>query len=379
MHNAIRKIALLVFLFCACAQFSFAQDYTQYHLSINHTEEEIFVKGHVHQGLQGYVDVFKKYDFVFMGDCITAMQLALYDNNEQVFLIVVTKAFQNGLMPRHFELHAMRYVRNHPLYIKNVDKIQKLYEGNRAHYLKRIDTVTLKKMICLYAYDQLSKNPHPGESTPEYTLRYKPLITHTLSEVKKIIYQKGFPSDKMIGLDQDDIMRELHVDSFDAIDYYYRNKDDIRFYAAPTQFKFDEYCFSSGLYFPIIIHYISCLDDDGEHRYSRYDKRRYLIYSDEFFMQQIKAGNVHPKDVAFLYDQGFIGYPPKPGIHGEKFFNVGTNVEYMINQPGSISREELNKVRAEFFIAPIETDIAKYHFLKEHGMLAGSGYSGCRS
>jgi hypothetical protein len=96
-------------------------------------------------------------------------------------------------------------------------------------------------------------------------------------------------------------------------------------------------------------------------------------------MQQIKAGNIHPKDVAFLYDQGFTGYPQKPALHGDKFFNVGTNVEYMINQPGSISREELNKTRAMFFIAPIEIQIAKYNFLKEHCMLPGSGYSGCRS
>lgn len=81
----------------------YAKDYSDYHRAINKAEEHIFIHSKIDSGINLYSKIFKEFDFVYAGDCLIAIQIALYANNEKAFLNFTEKAFQNGLMLRNFK------------------------------------------------------------------------------------------------------------------------------------------------------------------------------------------------------------------------------------------------------------------------------------
>ena len=88
-----------------------AKDYSNYHRAINKAEEYIFVHNKIDSGISLYNKIFKEFDFVYAGDCLIAIQIALYANNEKAFLNFTEKAFQNGLMLRNFK--KVYYINHH--------------------------------------------------------------------------------------------------------------------------------------------------------------------------------------------------------------------------------------------------------------------------
>ena len=133
---------LFMMLLGFSAHSSSAQNYFEYHTNIIKAEQQIFVEEHFNEGLETYLNTFNRYDFVFLNDCMTALQIALHAEDENAFLKIANKATQNGLMPRH--LLKMAYINKHPIYQKYKDSIISMYKINRTHYLTRIDTAVLK-------------------------------------------------------------------------------------------------------------------------------------------------------------------------------------------------------------------------------------------
>ncbi len=133
-----------------------SKNYVDYHKGINHAEQLIFVHHKIQDGLKVYDTIFNEYDFVYVGDCINALQMALYQNDEISFLNFTQKAFQNGLHLRN--LKNIKYVKNHAIYLKDTSVIQHSFNRNRSHYVNRIDTSLLKEIVQLFTRDQLNKN-----------------------------------------------------------------------------------------------------------------------------------------------------------------------------------------------------------------------------
>lgn len=367
----MRLLFVLLILFCNTNLQ--AQDYFKYHEGIIKAEEQIFVKQQYDDGLKTYADIFKKYDFVFAHDCVMAMQIALFRNNEKLFLQFTAKAMQNGLIIKHFDSRMMSYFQKHPIYNQYKDSIASIYRLNRPHYLKRIDTVALAKITQLYSNDQLEKNPLKSESWNNHK-RYKPQITETMNQLRKLVAERGYPSDRLIGIDCQNLLRELGTTRMTPLDYYKKYVGDPCCNIGQGQFEFDEYTVSSGMIMPVIIHY--------GHLTKGEDRLRCVIYPDSFYLRQIKNGYIHPKDVAFLYDWGMNNGGSSTGTpnleKGEKFFEIGIpplDAQRQVN----ISNETINKLRKAFYIAPIENDRAKLDFIRKNGMFLGFGWWGCRS
>lgn len=366
------RLLLSVILLCN-GLWLHAQDYFKYHEGIIKAEEQIFVKQQYDEGLKTYADVFKKYDFVFAHDCVMAMQIALFRNNEKLFLQFTTKAMQNGLTTKHLDSRVMTYFQTHPIYNKYKDSIVSIYKRNRPHYLKRIDTVALGKMTQLYCNDQLEKNPLKSESWNNHK-RYKPQITETMNQLRKLIDERGYPSDRLIGIDDQSLLRELGTTRMTPLDYYKKYVGDPCCNISQSQFEQDENTLSSSMIFPVIMHY--------GHVVGGQDRLRCVMYNDSFYLRQIKQGCIHPKDVAFLYDWGMNNGGSTAGTpnleKGEKFFEIG------IRPPGTkrqvnITDENINNLRKAFHIAPIEHDRIKLEFVRKNGMYIGFGWWTCRS
>lgn len=356
-------LLLLVFLSTQSLQ---AKDYSDYHRAINKAEEYIFVHNKIDSGLNLYSKIFKEFDFVYAGDCLIAMQMALYAQNEKAFLNFTEKAFQNGLMLRNFK--KVYYIKRHAFYLKDTAKFIALYKSNRPHYLARIDTAALKTIHALKAEDQLVKNsikwPNGQfESNKERNKRYLPLIDKTIETLKKIAFEKGFPSDKIVGIDQADIMQELKLNAPDMMEYWWRNKNRTDIFISKGQFFSDEEYLYSYDNIPPIIHHPKVYD----------------IFTEQFYIQQIKLGNIHPKDVAVFHDNTYTNGMHTPDVPaGRCFFGCGVRAE---NKPNDrkVKDSMINECRAKWFIAPIENDRAKWKFMQEQKMNYGWGWVGKRS
>lgn len=336
-----------------------AADYTLYHKAINKAERQIFVSNQIDSGIQTYLATFKAYDFVYLQDCITAIQIALHAKNEVGFKAFVDKATQNGLMPRH--LATFRYIAKHPYYAKHKSWIDSVYNINRPRYLKRIDTALLKQVTYLYANDQMQKNQRKDGSETIFTnnRRYKLHINQIIGELKELTYAKGFPSDKLIGIYQKDIMKELGLKSPDLIDYYKNNKLGNPYKINQSQFDLEEWMFASS-YLPVMMHH--------------YDNA-FLLFDTSYYKQQIALGNIHPKDVAAIHDFEFDtgSKPPIPaqdamyfGLHDRL---IGTGERIPLKVPDS----QVNYWRAKYSIAPVEQDRAKWDFMRQHKMFFAFG------
>ncbi|OSZ82054.1 hypothetical protein CAP35_01935 [Chitinophagaceae bacterium IBVUCB1] len=360
-----RSAIILIFVFMLGVTFkSKCQDYIKYHQSIANAERKIFVENKIVDGLALYVKTFENYDFIFLQDCVTAMQIALMLNDENKFIVLITKGAKNGLLLRH--LTAIRYINTHPIFTKQKITVIEIIKQNRQFYLRRLDTAIVKEVYSLYAWDQLEKNALLHETVPQYNLRYKNAINTTFKKFKEVIDRKGFPADKLIGIDQNDIQYELKTGRQDLKVYYYKYKKEYR--VKQEQFELEEEFLASTLYFPILLHY--------EHQFSNYK-----LFNDSFFVSQIAKGNMHPKDVASIYDMEYIVYPAKiPDISkGQCFFGVGLLDTFFESHPLPTSDMIINNCRSKFFIPPIENDRLKYRFLKQHGMHAAWGWDGMRS
>lgn len=358
----MRVILLTLLTLCLYRSSLNAQDYIQYHKAINKAEEQIFVQKKIPDGLKTYSQVFDQYDFVFLHDCMNAMQIALYANDEKSFLKFTDKATKNGL--KMANLAKFYYITKHPYYAKHKDSIASRYPANRQHYLRRLDTATLIKLYDLFATDQTQKNSLKGEKDHAFRSRYRAQIAETMKSLKKLAVERGFPSDKIIGIAQNNIMAELKTGTPDLMRYYDMFKDYSNIHK--STFEVYEYESAANLIFPIMVHY------GGYHNYTFFD--------DSFYMEQIKKGDLHPKDLAGLNDDWYIRVGnPKPGINkGDKYYGVwewsmGPEMKTTIPDP------TINKLRAKYFIAPIENDRAKQRFMTEQKMYNGWGWRGNRS
>lgn len=201
------------------------------------------------------------------------------------------------------------------------------------------------------------------ESSKVRSKRYLPLIEKTIETLKKIAFEKGFPSDRIVGLDQADIMRELKLNAPDMIEYWWRNKNKSEHNIIIEQFGSDELLLFSDYFIPPMLHHPKVYD----------------IFTEEFYRQQLKLGNIHPKEVAFLHDFKYVNGKHTPELpRGRCFFGVGIKG---VNAPNDrkLNDSAINECRAKWFIAPIENDRAKWKFMHEKYMNYGWGYVATRS
>jgi hypothetical protein len=345
---------------------SVAKDYTDYHKAIIKAERQIFVSNQIDSGLNTYMQVFKEFDFVFLHDCVIALQIAEYANNEKAFKIIIDKAIKNGLTKSH--LPEKSFLKTHTIFIKNSEWIDALLTKNRLQYLKRLDTTAVKRLYSLFEYDQSQKNylkPEYGnESVTGNSRRYGPIIKDLVQQLKELIAQKGWLSDKLVGVDDEHIIKELKLQGLDLVDYYNKYYVSNECVMNAEQFDIGERECSSTLIMPILVHH-NTLQGTGN------------LYDTTFYFIQIAVGNMHPKDFAMINDDRH--FTKREGGIGQFFFGIFWGNTMTVGQTLPVPDTIINKNRERFFIAPIEQDRAKWKFMKEHNMLYEFGFWGCRS
>jgi hypothetical protein len=212
------------------------------------------------------------------------------------------------------------------------------------------------------------KNNDIKENDKDFEKRYKPILNNIMIKLNEIITKYGVPLDRLIGVSQRDIMKELKVNFPDLMDLYLINKNKSLSPINQNQFSIQEELLYSSFFFPIIIHY--------QNLFGKYDST--------LLIKQIELGNIHPKDVAFLNDNYFQynwgGHnSEKKLLTNTCYFSVGMSYNKLKANSLFVPDSIINKCRAKLMIAPIEQDRAKWIFMIENKMNFGWGYNGCRS
>lgn len=350
MRICFFQVVLVMLIACLCnAQGK--RSYLRYHDSVRVIENDFFEEGDTSKKiLERYRRLFETYDFVYLQDCYTAMQIAIFLGDEKHFMKFMEKATKNGLTRSN--LNGFQYILKSDIYKKNEKAIGFMITEHRPHYLSRINKELLVQFVKIYAEDQAQKNCLTGESTADCMRRYNSAYQVELEKVMKLIAKYGMPSDKLIGVDQKDILQELAIHNADLAHYYQKFKG---FYnIAPSQYELDNRAVASTLMIPLMWH--------GNCSY---------LGLKPFLDRELEKGNIHPRDIAIIKDEDYRSVNLCES-RDSVYYNIGDE------QLLQLSRQKINLNRANGFICSFEADSVKTVYQDRYKMVLRYGFLGKR-
>jgi hypothetical protein len=110
----------------------------------------------------------------------------------------------------------------------------------------------------------------------------------------------------------------------------------------------------------------------------------YNFFPDEVYIQQIEAGYLHPKDLAYLLDFQ-INWNVDTATQAYRrstmrYFGTGMTGRghHLTTYSYRVPIEKIDAARAKFYIKPVKTEIAKNNFAIRNKIFMGWGYGACR-
>ena len=338
------KKYLSFFTFCVFSIISYSQnlDYSVYHNDINTAEQLYFMENKVDSALYHYNNAFDEFDFIFVKDLLNAAQIAKF--NDRPFESYILKAFKYGLKISHLENYPI--LKDYFTKVKNDKSFKIQYEKGRKEYLKKINFDYLDLIYKLAIMDQLNK--HNKTTQARYWQQVKKITDRIKDSIKTI----GFPGDRLIGISDSTIFKEIGKPHLDL--YEQRKKYDKLWYMTS-----DEKYLSTIYTFVIYVH----------------NPCSYNFYEDHF-KKEILKGNIHPRDVALLHDHVYTYRKDLRNGCGNS--GKGFRLHQYANYPDGLNKDKVNELRNEFFIIPIEVDIKKLEYEEKYKFNLFSGYYNCR-
>lgn len=332
----------IIIVFCLLNYFiSFSQEnYSEYHVKINDAEKLFFQDGKVEKCLLKYEEVFNEFDFIFIKDLLNAAQIAHYSNKP--YRKYIQKAFEFGLKPEH--------LKSFPLFndvyedLVSDKSIKKSFKKKRKKYLKGIYFQYLENVYKQTIKDQTSKAD----------LNYSEIVLEETEELIKWTKEYGFPGERIIGISDSTIFEEINKPELDLHNLIKENKK--LWYLTSDELQFSQS-------FPIIL--------------LVHNPCAFKLYED-VLLEEIKKGNIHPRDVGLIYDNMYRYKDYMPNYCKvndiEDFFLLNLFTEY----PEKIDFERVNDRRKRLNICSLQLDKEKKEFEKKYGFKLFSGFWNCR-
>nr|WP_315146733.1 hypothetical protein [uncultured Flavobacterium sp.] len=338
--------SIFSFLILTTSLFAQNRDYIGYHKNINKAEALFFMENKTDSALFYYEKVFKDYDFIFVKDLVNAAQIAVY--SKKPYRKYIEQGFEQGLKLSHLE--------NFPLFHKllpilNKDKnLLEIYNIKRKEYIKKIDFKYLDWIYKMAIKDQQNKHEKYKINMSKYNDVLLPFTNRLIDSIVK----KGFPGDRLLGVGDSTIFKEIGKPYLDL--YEQRKKDKRLFYM-----NSDEKILSQHWPQIIFVH----------------NNCSYFLY-ESIFLNEIKKGNIHPRDVGLIYDNVIRYKSQLPNycdgvkIKGAYLLNIFTDYTNYSN------KKQTNAMRNALNIVPIEVDAMKREYEVKYGFKLFTGFWFCR-
>ena len=177
---------------------SFSQEnYFKYHRLINKAEEQFFIKKNIDSTLYFYNEVFTSYNFIFVKDLVNAAQIAYF--SKKPYRQYIEQGFEYGLKTdhlRHIPLFKTIYKQ-----LSTDKKLKKIYSLRHSEYLSRINTDYLDYVYKIGFMDQRGR----FMDRKIYEKKQKSILKSLSDSIAK----KGFPGDRVIGIADSTIFKQL--------------------------------------------------------------------------------------------------------------------------------------------------------------------------
>lgn len=330
------------FLILSISIYSFSQktNYLDYHISINKAEELFFIEQKTDSALFYYDKAFKEYDFIFVKDLVNAAQIAIFSNKP--YQKYIEKGFFYGLKLSHLN--------NFPLFndvlsdLKSQKKTLKKYKIARKVYLSKIDFKYLDEVYKLAIIDQKEKRKK----------NYDSLIHNSTNKIIEITLKKGFPGEKTIGISDSLVFSEINTKNLDLFERI-KNNPELSYMTSDEK--------SLSIKWPLILFI--------------HNGCSYNLY-ENVFLNQIENGNMHPRDVALLYDNQYryVNYFPNycQNIKLNGVYRLNLFTDYINNT----NIEETNLMRKKLHIVSTFVDEKKKEYETKYGFKMFTGFWNCR-
>jgi hypothetical protein len=297
---------------------SFSQNYIDFQKNITRAEIAI-LDSNYSEASHIYYELFQKYDFVFLGNCVSACQSAIALNNDSLAFYFAERAVKHGLKMNQLESEkTLKLLQTKPLW----ETFRTKYDSLRAIYTNSVNWELRKKINELHDRDQLWRDRHELQW---WNLLWKPIIKKIwYKELEKIveielvplIKQYGYPGEKLIGIDE----KYMHH-------------------------KFREEHYNSFMVRLILIHY--------------YSKNRSL--DDTFLIDEIKKGNLHAKQFADFHDFK---------AQNDYYCQWSWNLKFLMQINKNVTEEDVNKRRAEIGLGTHEQRMREQkNFINSRGKI----------
>ena len=327
----ISIIILLIFIQKIQAQ---NLDYCSYHQLINEAEYSYFIEQNVDSCLNYYDVAFRNFDFVFVKDLVIASQIAYFEGKNYRKYII--QAFKFGLKLNHLkDIQLFNLIIDSLLCDK---ELQNEYEQYRKEYLSTINFPYLLYIYDLYMDDQLHKRYDDIE--------YEKYLIDKIVNLKQQILKNGFPGNKTIGIDCDNIFTEIG-----------KPKLDLNFQKKKLSKIYSYICTNDGLLAQTIT--IPFL----------YHNPCSFCELEDMLIELLKKGEIHPRYIGLIYDNMYSSGKKrlieckKPNINNGLFM-LDPYCKYgLLN----FDRKKTNEIRKKWYVAPIEVDEAMKEYENKYG------------
>lgn len=333
----MKKFYLLIYLISLTLYSQENKDYSKYHEYINKGEAFFFKENNIDSCFYYYDKAFHEFEFVFVKDIINVAQIAYFSKKEYKKYII--KGFDFGLKLDHFR-HIRLFEPDLKKLLNDKNLIQE-YKKRKEKYLEKLDLEYLNTIYNFAFQDQVDKwNPDSKV--------YEKKRDKTFEKIEKLIREKGFPGDKLLGIQDSTVFKDSKTNYKDV--YERTKKNNLNY------FKSDDKLLSQKMIYLVVIH-----------NFCGYKKLQ------DIWLKEIKKGNIHPCDVALFHDNMYRSYEcSKPKI---PFMN---NIFAPYTKEQKKMNEKINELRARFYITTLENDALKKEYEEKYGFKLFWGFWNCR-
>lgn len=327
-----------------------SSDYLKYYDYVNLAEIHFFNNNNADSAFYYYDKILLEYDFVFVKDMVNAAQLALY--SEKPYKKYLVRGFRYGLKLNHLEqipIFGSGCELDSILYLDK--ELNKIYGKERQTYLQNIDTNYLNWIYDLALQDQVDK------LLPR--VDYNRAIEKNIKKLEQLILIKGFPSNKLIGIEDRTIFKEMGMPNLD----FNIRKEQAKF-AKARHYDAENKLLGSKYTLVFLVHHHCALVKIGN-----------------ILIEEMSKGNIHPREIGLLYDNMYrfdLKKYPNKYCTAEGALNGVYKLNPFLNYSNiSYSEEEINQKRKELHIVPLDVDVAKMKFQKREGCILFWGFWNC--
>jgi hypothetical protein len=329
----MRHYIFSIIIFISILSKSQNSNYFIYHIYINKAETFFFLDNNVDSALHYYDKAFDEFDFIFVKDALIASQIAYFSNREYKKYLV--RGFDYGLKFNHLE--AVKLFEPVIDEIKNDKYLQSEYKKRRLKYINGLDLEYRKLVYEKSIQEQFDKSKS----------NFDEIITKQNTEYwMQMTKEKGFPANKIIGINDRTIFSEIGKPEFDFVNFRNSLTDGVKHM---DEFELD--LLSSHIL--IMLYHNKCA----------------FLTMESMFRNLIKKGEIHPREVGLLYDNMYGSREKlncdKPVPHHD--FGV-FRLDIFVNYNSMFLSDKKNDfLRKIWFVVPISVDKSKKEYVEKYG------------